>query len=137
MVNVKTLERCFNERIDRKMGNIVDTVEDKIQKAILTAIVSIITRKNELVIRSLNASSGRDVASDMASSEREEQIGITAPFENVSKRINTLHLLNTNDETRDRIPEELSELSVSNTDFERKPHTHHSAFTFLFKNFPP
>ena len=28
--NVKTLERCFNERIDREMSNIIDTVEDRI-----------------------------------------------------------------------------------------------------------
>ena len=28
--NVKTLERCFNETIDREMSNIVDTVEDRI-----------------------------------------------------------------------------------------------------------
>ena len=33
--NVKTLERCFNERIDREMINIFDTVEDRIQNAIL------------------------------------------------------------------------------------------------------
>ena len=30
-VIVKTLERCFNERIDREMSNIVDTVENRIQ----------------------------------------------------------------------------------------------------------
>ena len=30
-LNVKTLERCFNERIDREMENIVETVEDRIQ----------------------------------------------------------------------------------------------------------
>ena len=29
-MSVKTLERCFNERIDREMSNIVDTVEDRI-----------------------------------------------------------------------------------------------------------
>ena len=29
-VNVQTLERCFNERIDRKMSIIVDTIEDRI-----------------------------------------------------------------------------------------------------------
>ena len=43
-VNVKTLERCFNERIDREMNNIVDTVGDRIQNAILTAIDSIISK---------------------------------------------------------------------------------------------
>ena len=33
-VNVKYLDRCFNERIDRDMSNIVDTVEDRIQNSI-------------------------------------------------------------------------------------------------------
>ena len=41
-VNVKTWEKCFNERIDREMNNIVDTVEDRIQNAILTAIDRIV-----------------------------------------------------------------------------------------------
>ena len=62
-MSVKTLERCFNERIDREMNNIVDTVEDRIQNAILTAIDKIFTPKIELAIRSINASSGRDVSS--------------------------------------------------------------------------
>ena len=29
-VNMKTLEKCFNERIDREMGNVVDKVGDRI-----------------------------------------------------------------------------------------------------------
>ena len=45
VVNAKTLESFFIERIDKEMGNIVDTVEDKIQNAILTAIDSIIAPK--------------------------------------------------------------------------------------------
>ena len=48
LVNVKTLERCFIERIDRETGNIVDTVGDRIQNAIFTAIDSIIPPKIEL-----------------------------------------------------------------------------------------
>ena len=56
-VNVKTLERCFIERIDREMSNIVDTVEDRIQNAILTAIDNFVAPKIELAIRSINASS--------------------------------------------------------------------------------
>ena len=32
-VNVKTLERCFNERIDRELSNIVDTVEDRMTES--------------------------------------------------------------------------------------------------------
>ena len=59
MVNVKTLGRCFNERIDREKSNIVDTVEDRIQNAIFTSVDNFVAPKIELAIRSINASSGR------------------------------------------------------------------------------
>ena len=59
-VNVKTLERCFIEQIDREMIIIADSVEDRIQNSILNAIDSIVAPKIELAIRSINASSGRD-----------------------------------------------------------------------------
>ena len=68
-MNMKTLERCFNERIDKEMDNIVGTVEDRIQNAILAAIDNIVAPKIELSIRSLNASSWRDVTSVSANSE--------------------------------------------------------------------
>ena len=96
-MNVKTLERCFNERIDREISNIVDTVEDRIQNAILTAIVNIVAPKIELAIRSINASSGRDVTSVTANSERGERVGINASFENASENNNTLRVPNVND----------------------------------------
>ena len=67
---MKTLERGFNDRIGKEMGNIVDTVQDRIQNANLTAIDSIITPKVNLTIRLINASSGRDETTVMASSER-------------------------------------------------------------------
>ena len=38
-VNVQLLERCFNEKIDRELGNIVDTVDDRIQNTISTTAV--------------------------------------------------------------------------------------------------
>ena len=128
-VNVKTLERCFNERIDREMSNIVDTVEDRILNAILTIIDSIIAPKIELAIRSINASSGRDTDqchSITAISERGERIGITAPFDSASENNNVFHISNTNDETRNNIPDEVSEFSVPGTCFDRQSHTHHS-----------
>ena len=128
------MERCLNEGIDREMGNIVDTVEDKIQNAILTAIDSIITPRIELAIWSKNASSGRDATSVTASSERGERVGITASFENVSERNSTLHVLNTIDETRNNIPDEVSELSVRGTHFDRQPHTHHRRGAFDTKS---
>ena len=124
-VNVKTLERCLNERIDREMSNIVDTVEDRIQNAILSAIDNIVAPKIELAIRSINASSGRDVASVTANSERGERAGINASFENASENNNILRVSNVNDETRQNIPDEVSELSVPETRFDRQPHTHH------------
>ena len=124
-MSVKTLERCFNERIDREMNNIVDTVEDRIQNAILTAIDNIVAPKIELSIRSINASSGRDVTSVSANSERREHVGINASFENASENNNTLGVTNVNDETRLNMQDEVSELSVPGTHFDRQSHTHH------------
>ena len=46
-VIVKTLQKCFKERFDREMNNIVHTVEDNIQSTILTAIENIVAPKNE------------------------------------------------------------------------------------------
>ena len=126
-VSVKTLERCFNERIDRKMSNIFDTVEDRIQNAILAAIDNIVAPKIELAIRSLNASSGRDVTSVTANSERGERVGINASFENASENNDILRVSNVNDEFRQNIPDEVSELSVPETRFDRQTHTHHTA----------
>ena len=129
-MNVKTLERCFNERIDREMSNIVDTVEDRIQNAILTAIESIVAPKIELAFRSINASSGRDVTSVTANSERGERVGINASFENASENNNTLRVPNVSDETRLNIPDEVSELSVPETRFDWQPQSHHSFTKF-------
>ena len=126
VLNVKTLERCFNERIDREMSNIVDTVEDRIQNAILTAIDNIVTPKIELAIRSINASSGRDVTSTSGNSERREYVGINASIENASENNNTLHVPSVSDETRLNIPDEVGELSVPETRFDRQPHTPHN-----------
>ena len=118
-MSVKTLERCFNERIDREMSNIVDTVEDRIQNAILTAIENIVAPKIELAIRSINASSGQDATSVSANSERRERVGINASFENASKNNDTLGASIVNDETRHNNPDEVSELSVPETHFDR------------------
>ena len=125
-MNVKILEKCFNERIDREMSNIVDTVEDRIQNAILTAIGNIVLPKIELAIGSINASSGRDATSVSANSEPREHVGILTSFENVSGNNNTLGVSNVNDETRHNIPDEVSELSVPETHFDRQAHTHHT-----------
>ena len=62
------------------MGNIVNAIEDRIQNAILAALDSIKNPIIELDFRSINASSVRD-ATIMASSERGEYIGFTAPLE--------------------------------------------------------
>ena len=97
MVNVKTLQSCLNEKIESNMGNFVDTVADRVQNAILTTMDSIITHKIKLAFRSVNASFERDATSVMASSKRGENVGITAPFENVSEKNSALPVLNTND----------------------------------------
>ena len=125
-LNVKTLETCFIERIDWEMNNIVETVENRIQNAILTAIDNIVAPKIELVIRSINTSFGRDVTSVSANSERREHAGTNAFFENASENNNKLNTTNENDETRQNIHDEVSELSVPGTHFDRQPHAHHT-----------
>ena len=132
-VIVKPLERCFNERIDREMSNIVDTVEDKIQNAILTAIDSIVAPKIESAIRSINASPGREATSVTANSERGEHVGVDATLENASVNSNVLHVSNVDDETRNNVPDEVSELSVLETRFDRQTHTRHSRKMDLFR----
>ena len=123
-MSVKILERCFNERVDREMSNIVDTVEDRTQNAVLAAYDNTVTHKVELAIRSINASSGRDATSVSANSERWEHVGINSSFENASENNNTLGVSNVNDETRYDIQDEISELSVPETRFNRQPQTH-------------
>ena len=107
------------------MSIIVDTVEDRIQKAILTTIDNIVAPKIELAFRSINASSGRDVTSVTANSERGEHVGTDASFGNASANNNILRVSNVNDETRHNMPDEVSELSVPETHFGRQAHTHH------------
>ena len=126
-VNVKTLERCFIERNAKEMSNIVDTVEERTQSAILTYIESIVARKIELAIRSICASSGRDATRVTANSQRVEHIRIIAPFENASENNNILHTSNVNDEIRNSFPDEVSQFSVPKTRFDRQSHTHHSS----------
>ena len=126
-LNMKTLERCFNERIDREISNVVNTVEDRIQNAFLTAIDNIVAPKIELAIRSINASSGRDVTSVSANSERREHVGINASFENASENNNTLGVTNINDEPRHSFQDEVSESLVPGTQFYRQSHAHHMA----------
>ena len=55
--------------MDSDLGIIFNTVEDRIQNAILTGKDSTATPKNELAIRSLNALSGRNATSVSANSE--------------------------------------------------------------------
>ena len=106
------------------MSNVVDTVEDRIQNAILTAIDNIVDPKIELAIRSINASSGRDVTSVSANSERREHVGINAPFENASENNNTLGVTNVNDESRHSFQDGVSESRVQGTQFDRQSHAH-------------
>ena len=61
-----------------------------------------------------------------ANSERGERVGINASFENASGNNNILHVSNANDETRNNILDDVSELSVPETRFDRQTHTHHN-----------
>ena len=60
------------------MSNVVDTVENRIQNAILALVNNIITSRIESAVRSMKTSSGRDGASVVVSSGHGKQPGITA-----------------------------------------------------------
>ena len=92
----------------------------------MTSIGNIVAPKIALAIRSINASSGRDVTSVSANSERREQVGINALFENAIGSNDFLGVSIVNDETRQNILDEVSELSVTERRFDRQPQTHHS-----------
>ena len=124
-VNVKVLERCFIEGIDREMNDSADTVEDRIQNAILTAVNNIAAHKIEVAIRSINTSSEQDATSVIANSESGEHVGINVSLQNVSGDNIVQHVSYGNDETRNNIPDDVSELLVPKTRFDRKTHTHH------------
>ena len=124
-VNMRTLERCLSEGFDREKSDYVDTVEFRIRNAILTLFDSFVAPEIELAVSSTSASSGHDATSVTAISERREHIGITAPFEKVSQKNTTLHVLSRNDETRNNIPDQVSELWVPGKHFDWQPHTHH------------
>ena len=123
-MSVKTLQRCFKERIHREMSIIVDTVENRIQNAILTALDNIVAPKIVLAIRSKSALSARDATSVNANLELGEHVGIGVFFENASENNNVLHESIVNDETLHNITDEVSELSDPETRFDWQPHTH-------------
>ena len=62
----------------------------------------------------------------MGLAERGDHAGINASSENATGNNNVLHVSNVNDETRHNIPDEVSELSVPETHFDRQAYTHHS-----------
>ena len=93
----------------------------------MTAIDIIVAPKIEIAIRSKNASNGQDATSVTAITELGEHLGITAPFGKASGNNNVLHISNVNDETRNNIPDQVSELSVPETRFDRQAHTHHNS----------
>ena len=135
-MRIEFFDRCFNERIDREMGNIVATVEDRIQHAILTPIYNIISPMVELAVVSKNASPGRDAASVMASLEHGERIRIRAPFRNASERNNTFHKFSANGETRRNVPDEVSDLLVSTPHSDWQSRTQHNGMLKILSTHP-
>ena len=124
--DVQTLKRCIPDKFAREMGKVVERVEEKIQIAILAARDNIITPAVELSVRTMNASSSLDATRVTAYLGRGERIGINAPFENVSDRDKNFHDLNVSDETRGKVPDEVSVFPVPGTHLDWQTHTHDS-----------
>ena len=65
-LNIQTLDRNLTNGCARKVDNIVDTVEDRIQNDISAAVKNISTSRTELAVRSKNASLRQGAASVVA-----------------------------------------------------------------------
>ena len=70
MVKVETLKRCLTDRIDRRMGNVVNAVEDRIQNTFRTTPDNTIIPRIEKVVRSATLSGGQHAASFTAPSHQ-------------------------------------------------------------------
>ena len=62
-----------------------------------------------------------------ANSEHREHVGINASFENASENNNALGVSNVIDEARHDIQDEVSELSLPETRFNRQPEIYHTS----------
>ena len=65
-----------------EIHNVVDSIENMFPETYLALMDSILVPGIDLSVRSINESCRRDVASVAASSESEEQSGITTTFVN-------------------------------------------------------
>ena len=100
------------------MVDFVETSDDRAQNVIFASLDNIIRPTIELVIRSINGFSRRDVASITAVLEPEEHIGIAISFKKVFKKSNTFHELNMNDETPVYVADGMDETLVPFTHFD-------------------
>ena len=117
-LDVQTFTRIFTDKITKEMSNVIEKVEDRIQNANYSSLDNFITPRIELTVSSTNAQrTGGDIAGITASSERGEQVEISAPFGNVFDRNSTLRKLNWTDETWRYNPDEINEFPVSEACF--------------------
>ena len=79
------------------MTKVVATVEGGIQEASLAAVNHFLSSRIFLTVKSLNVKYCSKVASGMAKSERQEQSGVTTPFENACEKIYTFPEFNLTD----------------------------------------
>ena len=131
IVDVQTLGISLTDKIFRQMGIIAQAVEDRIQSAFLTAMNNFVITRIWSAVRSLNASSGQDLASIAAISE---QIGIIVSFANLSDKSITFHESNIVIETRGYSSRESSKFPVPETHFDGQSHTHHNEHFQLEKS---
>ena len=116
------------------MSNVIDTVGDRIQTAILATVNILIALRIEIVVKSMNTSSGCDVACIMVNFERDENPSFNAAFENSSERNNTFLNFNLSDEARGYNLDERGDFAVQRTLFDQQSCTHHISGVFWQKS---
>ena len=108
----------FHSQLD--LGIVKGPVANRFRNAILAAVSKIITPKNESALKLVNASFGRDAASLVAGSERDELAGTIRSSAHGSSWNTTSHELSLNDGTRGYLADKVCEFLVPRTHFDRK-----------------
>ena len=120
---VQLLERFLLDKTVSKMGNNVETVEHRVQKAILILTDNFLHCEDRIIIWVKTSYVGPSVAVDAAQLYCEDRLETTDSCENVSNRNNIYCEPNRNNETRGKITGNVCDFPEPKETF-RQSHTH-------------
>ena len=126
-VDIYSLERNITGRMRSEVDEVIAAIETRVHKSNLTAMKSAVIPRVELVIKSVNASSGRDTESVVRDADQRDFPGKIDGFQmTASSRIISNTDLSRIDETRGNNNVAVNDLSVNENNSDHQTHTHHT-----------